>query len=208
MAYGGWTLIARFSNADSINWIKSDGSYWYDTVSAGATTSPSTNADMVNKAFHSAHGFEFKITRTDNPYHDHLLYTTSSCLAGMDFRTFITRFGNFRNAASWGVTNACRTQCTIVSYSSAYSTTSGFAQHSCSSDLQSSNQVGFWCHYSSGDGSVIMIGGGGSACSRADHGLAVTEENYSKLGYGPGGLDFGDSPSSGATAYALNLWVR
>ena len=53
-----------------------------------------------------------------------------------------------------------------------------------------------------------MIGGGGSACSRADHGLAVTEENSPMLGVDKGASDFGDNSGSGTSSYALNLWVR
>ena len=30
MARGGWTLIARFSNADSNYWMQNSGSWWYD----------------------------------------------------------------------------------------------------------------------------------------------------------------------------------
>ncbi len=95
MEYGGWTLIARFSNADSINWVASSGSYLYDVTETGSTTSATANSDMVSKAFHNAGGFRIKITRTDTTNHQHLLYT-DDCLKGSDFRTFITSFGNFR----------------------------------------------------------------------------------------------------------------
>ena len=51
-----------------------------------------------------------------------------------------------------------------------------------------------------------MIGGGGSSCARADHGIAITEENDARFGtISP--MDFGDD-TSGSTAYALNLWIR
>ena len=53
-----------------------------------------------------------------------------------------------------------------------------------------------------------MIGGGGSACSRADHGLGVTEGDDPRFASSGNG-DFGDNGNSGlVTAYALNLWVR
>ena len=96
-------------------------------------------------------------------------------------------------------------QCSINSYGSV-SGVSGFSQYTCSSNIQSSGQIGFWCHYGSGDASVIMIGGGGSACARADHGIAITEENSPRFGT-TGTVDFGDN-SAGTTAYALNLWIR
>ena len=53
----------------------------------------------------------------------------------------------------------------------------------------------------------MMIGGGGSGCSRADHGIGVTEANSANFGYGPE-RDFGNDGGSGASAYSLNLWVR
>ena len=83
---------------------------------------------------------------------------------------------------------------------------SGFSQYNCNSNIQSANYIGFWCHYSSGDGAVIMIGGGGSSCARADHGIAITEENDPRIGT-LGTMDFGDN-TAGTTSYALNLWVR
>ena len=53
-----------------------------------------------------------------------------------------------------------------------------------------------------------MIGGGGDTCSRADHGLGVTEENDPKFASSQNG-DFGDDGNRDlVTAYALNLWVR
>ena len=53
----------------------------------------------------------------------------------------------------------------------------GFQKAECSSDIQSSNKIGFWCDYDQGDGSVMMIGGGGKSCSRADHGIGITEQD-------------------------------
>ena len=55
----------------------------------------------------------------------------------------------------------------------------------------------------------MMIGGGGSACARADHGIGITEENAAKFGGGTPHYDFGyHADNSQTTAYSLNLWVR
>ena len=56
----------------------------------------------------------------------------------------------------------------------------------------------------------MMIGGGGSACGRADHGIAITESDYPTLTQSSlPTLDFGDeSAGTAVTAYALNLWIR
>jgi hypothetical protein len=55
----------------------------------------------------------------------------------------------------------------------------------------------------------MMIGGGGSACSRADHGIGITEENEAKFGNGAQCYDFGYNAGNIPTsAYSLNLWVR
>jgi hypothetical protein len=86
--------------------------------------------------------------------------------------------------------------------------------YECSSDIQRSNKIGFWCDWDSGDGAVMMIGGGGSSCYRADHGIGITEEDAARFG-GSMFFDFGhgDGGSSYAKgniqkSYALNLWVR
>ena len=123
---------------------------------------------------------------------------------GGTFRSKITSYGNFRNGKVWA-SNRCLGSCPVA-YGGQYKNTEGFAQHSCSSNIQSSNYIGFWCDWSGGDGAVMMIGGGGDACSRADHGIGITEENAAKFGVGQG-QDFGNDGGGPAT-YSLNLWVR
>ena len=95
MSDGGWTLIARFSNADSKKWMQSSGLYWYDQLATGDKTDPSTNADMISDAFYEATGGQLKITKTDNPL-AWITYTVSSCLGSNTFRNKITGYGNFR----------------------------------------------------------------------------------------------------------------
>ncbi len=204
---GGWTLISRFSNADSRNWMQSSGSWWYDRTSAyGSVTSPSDNYDMISPAFWLVTGNYIKITRSDDSSNTALLYT-SSCTGGRTFRSFITSFGNFRNGATWN-SDACRGSCYSY-YGGSYSSTVGFSTAHCSSNLQSSRYLSFWCDWSSGDGSVMMIGGGGSSCRRADHGIGITEAGaacfgqYEDCGY----RDFGDDCNA-PTSYSLNLWMK
>ena len=109
-----------------------------------------------------------------------------------------------RNNTLWS-NDRCLSNCTVNSYSGV-SGVSGFSQYNCSGSIQSSNQIGFWCHYEAGDGAVVMIGGGGSSCARADHGIAITESNSPRFGtYGT--KDFGDD-MDGSSSYALNLWIR
>ncbi|CAB4044479.1 Hypothetical predicted protein [Paramuricea clavata] len=209
MDNNGWSLISRFSNHDSKNWIQ-NGEFWLDKSSSyGNPKSPSDNRDMISEAFWKVKGNEFKITRSDDSSHTALLQTTSNCLQGRTFRSKITSYGNFRNRAVWA-SDQCRGRCS-VSYGGRYKTTAGFEKHSCSSNIQSSNYIGFWCDWSAGDGAVMMIGGGGSGCNRADHGIGITEENAAKFGNGGGtpyydfGYEAGNTPTS---AYSLNLWVR
>ena len=202
---GGWTLISRFSNADSQNWMQFSGSWWYDrTSSYGSVTSPSDNYDMISPAFWLVTGNYIKITRSDDSSNTALLYT-SSCTGGKTFRSFITSYGNFRSGRSWN-SQACRGRCYINGYGGSYSSTVGFSQAHCSSTLQSSRYLSFWCHWG-GDASVMMIGGGGNSCKSSDHGIGVTEKGSAQFGthvcYG----DFGDhctNPSS----YSLNLWIK
>jgi hypothetical protein len=57
----------------------------------------------------------------------------------------------------------------------------------------------------------MMIGGGGSGCNRADHGIGITEHGAAKFGpSGEGYLDFGTEASNNPplSTYSLNLWVR
>ena len=210
MSNGGWTLIARFSNADSKNWMVPSGNFWYDrSTSFGYITSTINNRDMISKAFWNVKANEFKITRSDDSSHTALLQTTGNCLGGRSFRSKITSYGNFKYGAVWA-SDQCRGSCR-VSYGGRYRSTAGFEKYSCSSNIQSSNYIGFWCDWSSGDGAVMMIGGGGRACARADHGIGITEENEAKFG-GHGGTphyDFGyEANNSPTSAYSLNLWVR
>lgn len=205
----GWILIARFSNSDVKNWMDTTGSWWYDVnVAIGNTTDPSTNADMISPAFWLISGKNFKITRSDDPRHTALLETTDDCLGKLPFRYKVTNYGDFRYGRVW-TRSACRGSCT-VQYGGQYLTTDGFQQAKCDGTLQSANKIGFWCHWSGGDGSVLMIGGGGS-CSRADHGIGITEEDEASF-RGSNKFDFGyDAMNTtyGMTKnYSLNLWIR
>ena len=203
----GWILVARFSNRDSKNWMDYSGNWWYDkTSSSGATSDPTDNNDMVSDVFWKITGDEIKITRSDDSSHAALLQTTSNCLQGNTFSSKITSFGNFRNGAVWS-SNQCLGSYRI-SYGDRYQSTGGFAMYSCSSKIQSSGYIGFWCNWSSGDGAVMMIGGGGSGCNRADHGIGITEANSARFTNSYSHGDFGDNPSSLPSSYSLNLWVR
>ena len=52
-----------------------------------------------------------------------------------------------------------------------------------------------------------MIGGGGSSCDRADHGIGITEANDPQFGSLSQTRDFGDD-NVGVTSYGLNLWIK
>ena len=56
----------------------------------------------------------------------------------------------------------------------------------------------------------MMFGGGGSGCSRADHGIGLTENNYGAFEEwaDSGESDFGDDASDSTSSYSLNLWIR
>ena len=44
-----WTLIARFSNNDTKNWMENSGEWWYDkSVGVGDIASPSVNTGAAN----------------------------------------------------------------------------------------------------------------------------------------------------------------
>ena len=211
--HSGWILVARFSNNDGKNWMIDSGDWWYDRrYASGATTDPSVNADMISPAFWMVKGGEFKISRSDDSSHTPLLQTTGNCLGGQTFRSKITSYGDFRNG-KFSSKHRCKGICT-VQYGGQYKTTDGFQQAECSSNIQSSNNIGFWCDWSIGDGSVMMIGGGGKDCSRADHGIGITETDSASFVHFSGTeteYDFGygafrrDSPSQ---SYSLNLWIR
>ena len=205
----GWTLVARFSNNDTKNWMEDSGAWWYDkNVAVGGTTDPRDNTDMISPAFWLVSGKELKITRSDDYQHTALLQTIGDCLGGTTFRTKITSYGDFRNGTVWA-TNKCLGSC-YVQYGGQYQTTQGFKQAACSGGMQSNNRISFWCDWDAGDGAVMMIGGGGSNCSRADHGIGITEaEKASFKETGQGEHDFGDEARTPASnSYSLNLWVR
>ena len=209
----GWSLIARFSNNDNKNWMKDSAYWWYDQQDAmGTTYSPSINADMISPAFWLVSGREFKITRSDDPSHTPLLQTTGNCLAGQTFRSKITSYGDFRNGKVWA-SDKCLGSCT-VQYGGQYKSTDGFQQAECSGNIQSANNIGFWCDWGSGDGSVMMIGGGGSACRHADHGIGITETDAASfVDKGTGETEYGfgyeaNTLNAPSQSYSLNLWIR
>jgi hypothetical protein len=118
----------------------------------------------------------------------------------------ISSYGDFRNKTVWA-SDKCLGSCSVV-FGGQYSTTIGFYQAKCSGTIQSSDKIGFWCDWSAGDGAVMMIGGGGRSCARADHGIGITEENEAKFGTNQG-CDLGNEQGSCSTPqYALNLWIQ
>ena len=60
----------------------------------------------------------------------------------------------------------------------------------------------------------MMIGGGGSNCNRADHGIGITETNeasFVEIGGSSTEYDFGYDAVTGnapTQSYSLNLWIR
>ena len=209
---GGWTLIARFSNADGKNWMRDDAYWWYDIQSSqGSPTSTSSNSDMISEAFWKVQGSEMKITRSDDSSHSALLRTYNNCFGGKTYRGFMSAYGKFSYRNVWS-NDQCLGSCPVY-YGGLYQTTVGFSQAHCSGNIQGSYRIGFWCQWDAGDGSVMMFGGGGSGCSRADHGIGITENNYGAFEEWShrGEIDFGNEANnhnSPTTSYALNLWIR
>ena len=204
-----WTLIARFSNKDAKNWMEDSGKWWYDkSVGVGDIADPSVNADMLSPAFWLVKGSEVKITRSDDTQHTALLRTTGDCLGGKTFRAKITSYGNFRNGRVWA-SDDCQGNCK-VRYGGQFKKTGGFAQATCDGSIQKATRVGFWCDWGHGDGAVLMIGGGGKDCQRADHGIGITEaDKASFFSGGEGENDFGDGRAgSKSKTYSLNLWIN
>ena len=100
-----------------------------------------------------------------------------------------------------------------VQYGGQFQATYGFGEATCNGSIQSAAQVGFWCDWNIGDGAVLMIGGGGRDCQRADHGIGITETNKASFldREGKGERDFGNEAwytTIITKTYSLNLWVN
>ena len=59
----------------------------------------------------------------------------------------------------------------------------------------------------------MMIGGGGRSCSRADHGIGITEQDaasFVEKSSAETEYDFGNAagPTQPSRSYSLNLWIR
>ena len=136
------------------------------------------------------------------------MQTTGGSLGGKTFGTKITSYGNFRNGTVWAK-NDCQGDCD-VQYGGQFQTIRGFGQATCDGSIQNATQVGFWCDWGNGDGAVLMIGGGGSSCRRADHGIGITEAGQASFfSGGQEEHDFGDwRASSRSKTYSLNLWIN
>lgn len=209
---GGWTLLSRFATTDAANWMLDSGEWWFNKITeSGATTNVTTNADMLSRAFWTVKGTEIRLSRSDNPTQAGLLVTNTGCIPTQDFRSFITGFGDFSNGKVWpnAAGNAVAATCPAV-LAGNYNGTGGFQYATCSGDIGAPNSISFWSDWSSGDGAVMMIGGGGNSCGRADHGIGVTEANAASFVYtiSGGEDDFGNNGSDQNTNYALNLWIR
>ena len=187
--------------------MKDSGEWWYDRRNAaGATGDPLVNADMISPAFWMVKGREFKITRSDDPSHTALLQTTGNCLGRRTFRSKITRYGNFRNGKVWS-SDRCLGSCT-VQYGGQYRTTDGFQTAGCDGRIATGNKISFWCDWGHGDGSVMMIGGGGGPgfCAFALYGIGTTEANAASfVDQSAWEKDFGFTSQQ---LYSLNLWIR
>ena len=192
-----------------------DAYFWYDKMSAYGST-PDTDHDMISEAFWRTRANEIKLREATMPHTQRCWKRPTIVLRGKHFvnlslllETFVTVL-----ATSWA-SDACLGSCT-VRYGRQYQRTSGFEKYGFSSDIQSSNYIGFWCDWSGGNGAVMMNGGGGSGCHRADHGIGITEEAHAMFGGTDDFLDFGhDTDNSHSyktegiqTSYALKLWVR
>ena len=220
----GWTLVARFSNADYDNWkpfghvfgghqnSQHSHSWWQydkeDTEGKGRTTNPSDNHDMISPAFWLVSGSELMITRNDEP-HTALLKTTDDCLGGETFRSRVA-LGDLRN---WNRYHCHRDSC-HVEYGGKYQETAGFEQANkcetcargvhgeCTNEFQNGAKIGFWCYYKHRNWAAMMIGGGGDECSGADHGIVIKDKDKRN--------EFGNKAEdqSPTVQYSLNLWVR
>ena len=175
------------------------------------------SATTISPAFWLVRGSEPKVTLSNVSQHTTLLQTTGNCLGGQTFRSKITSYGDFRNGAAWA-SDKCLGKCT-VQYGGLYQTTDGFQQAACSGKIQGNLAIGFCCDWGAGDGSVMMIGGGGSNCARADHGIGITEANaasfYSFVGQGGVEMEYDFGNEAGtymypppSDTYPLNLWIR
>ena len=189
--------------------MKDSGEWWYDRRNAtGATGDPSDNADMISPLFWMVTGKEFKITRSDDPSHTALLQTTGNCLGKQTFRSKITSYGNFRNGKVWSK-DRCLGSCT-VQYGGQYRTTEGFEAARCDGRIATRNKISFWCDWGDGDGSVMMIGGGGgqrgrNGCPFAFYGIGTTEANAASfVDQSNWEKDFGTKTQR---SYSLNLWI-
>ena len=124
------------------------------------------------------------------------------------FKPKITNYSDFRNGKVLS-RDQCLGRCSVY-YGGQYQITESFKQAACNGEMQDANSIGFWCHcWDAGDGSGMMIGGGGSSCRTADHGIGVTEANSPSL------ADLEDEKYFGSETfdnlfktYSLNLWVK
>ncbi len=216
---GGWTLVARFSNADDIvlgvenfRWMSDAGEWWYDKwEAAGEPTRRDVNADAISPAFWSVWGNELRLSRTDNLDDMHLLMTTDNCLNHSSFRYHMTDFGDYRHD-TWAINEVAGT-CKAV-FGNNFDETAGFSQVGCQpADIGDPLGISFWADWHS-DGAVMMIGGGGHNCDSADHGIGITEQDEATFVSQKGShseADLGDNAFHGGKPmvdYALNLFVR
>ena len=77
----------------------------------------------------------------------------------------------------------------MVQYGGQHKSTDEFQKAECNVNIKSANKIGFWCDWSAGDGSVMMIGEGAVPVLIMGFYDAQTKK----------------APSQ---SYLLNLWIR
>ena len=128
-------------------------------------------------------------------------------ISGETFRSKITNYSNFRNGKVWS-RDQCLGRCS-VHYAGQYQTIEGLKHAACTGEMQDANSTGFWFHcWSAGDGSVMMIGGGGSSCRRVDRGIGVTEANSPSLADLNEKAFGSETFDNSVKTYSLNSWVK
>ena len=179
----GWTLIAAFSNTDSVkNWVQPNP-WWYTTQEHGDYTNPATDTDAVSPGYYTVVAQEFMLK--DSASGTSYRRSTGNCLGDMTFGAMINGLG-FSPGAS-GVNN-CLKQCDMTGTGTL--STDYY-------DMQSVDRARFGCNDSTDTAAMITLKtdttyyyDSTTQCNEADWGLGAMESppwsttSSADVGYG------------------------
>ena len=210
---GGWTLIAKFSNKDSKNWV-SKRSVWKDGTSFGDTLSLSENKDAKSKLWDTLKANE--IMWTDTKQIGKYLKTNNNCLNDGSLSTFFGKWiDSYPNTNGQNYKVKCTTDKTYLGAPTWLSEPDWNGNKTTSSNINVNNGYILFGK-SDGTDTYSVISGYKEGYTESDVGLGADEGNsrgfstdrYAQDVGGPTSCSYNDSTCRSEYPETVFMWVK